>query len=134
MSDAPTSDMAPFTKAFTTSPQEGPMFYLGSLPLGSRFKIYNPSTDLHMVSGYLLMVNVSRTRVIITEEGDANFLGSIEDKTLQRIYALNQEHTFQLWTPAEFEGVDEDVRRAVMDADDERDQGIKLLNYYVKER
>lgn len=134
MSDAPPSEMHQPTVAYTTSPAEGPMYYLGSLPLGSRFKSYNPSTDLHVVSGYLLMKNVSRTRVILTEEGDGNFLGSVEDKTLQRIYALNQEHTFQLWAPVEWEGVDEDVRRAAMDADDERDQGIKLLNYYVKER
>lgn len=108
---------------------------LGSLPVGSRVSMRSPSTGQLIVSGYLMMVNVCRCVVFTTGEGDGNFIGSAEDMSLARIYKLDTNLTFQRESPVVWEGVDEDVRDAIMEVETERhelERGTQLLNCYIQ--
>lgn len=103
-------------------------YAIGSVPVGSWIELW--SVDDQMIyrgyvsrqspwGGYAVVVPIT--------EGDGNYAGSVEGKTLYRLYAMSDQHYVQESAPCRWLGVDEELRATLVQGtdvtDSENEQG-----------
>lgn len=85
-------------------------YAIGSLPVGSWVELY----DLDDVLIYRGVVKDQRTTwgytvIMPITEGEGNFAGAVETRSLYRLYSMSEQHHVQAERPVVWLGVDEEL-------------------------